>query len=427
MKNCFFAMFFVVVNLVSFAQVPGTLSYQGILMQNDGITPLADGAHSIVFDFYTASTGGTLVTSRTVPVMTTKGLFTCILGDGGSGGAALPASLGTQQIFIEIKVDGGAPLAPRAQLTPSLYAFQAQSTYTISDDAVTTSKILDGTIVNADINSGAAINDTKLATISTAGKVSGGAINSGTIGGSTIINTTGTITGVSFSGNGTGLTNVNATSITDGTIINADINASAAIVDTKLATITTAGKVSNSATTATSTNTNNAIVARDASGNFSTGVITGSDYEFSTLKTCYYSIAPDEFVSSSVTWVIDGPAPSYGHLATAGTDTNIYANLHLPQSANITEVRLYYVDNSSTDLEITLRRKSIDGLVTDIFGAGTITTQNNTSPNQISFNPAPIDPVENANFRYGILLETSGSQVLIYNVRITYTMSKVGN
>jgi hypothetical protein len=47
--------------------------------------------------------------------------------------------------------------------------------------SVTSTMILDGTILNADINASAAIVDTKLATISTAGKVSGTAITSGTI------------------------------------------------------------------------------------------------------------------------------------------------------------------------------------------------------------------------------------------------------
>jgi hypothetical protein len=61
-----------------------------------------------------------------------------------------------------------------------------------------------------------------------------------------------------------------------GAIVNADINASAAIVDTKLATISSSGKVSNTATTAASANTANAIVARDASGNFSAGTITAA-------------------------------------------------------------------------------------------------------------------------------------------------------
>ena len=46
------------------------------------------------------------------------------------------------------------------------------------------------------------------------------------------------------------------------------------ITDDKLSTISTAGKVSNSATTATSSNTANAIVARGASGEFSSGSIT---------------------------------------------------------------------------------------------------------------------------------------------------------
>jgi hypothetical protein len=68
----------------------------------------------------------------------------------------------------------------------------------------------------------------------------------------------------------------NATAIAAGVIVNADINASAGIVDTKLATISTASKVSNSATTATSANTASAIVARDASGNFTAGTITAS-------------------------------------------------------------------------------------------------------------------------------------------------------
>jgi hypothetical protein len=46
------------------------------------------------------------------------------------------------------------------------------------------------------------------------------------------------------------------------------------ITDDKLSTISTAGKVANSATTATNANTASAIVARDASGNFSAGIIT---------------------------------------------------------------------------------------------------------------------------------------------------------
>lgn len=60
--------------------------------------------------------------------------------------------------------------------------------------AISYSKLsLSNSIVNADISASAAIADSKLATISTAGKVNGGAITTGTIGGSTAISTSGII------------------------------------------------------------------------------------------------------------------------------------------------------------------------------------------------------------------------------------------
>ncbi|MCS6837375.1 MAG: hypothetical protein NZ480_00890, partial [Bdellovibrionaceae bacterium] len=80
------------------------------------------------------------------------------------------------------------------------------STSKIEDNAVTSDKIADGAIKNEDISSTAAISDSKLAQITTAGKVSGSAITSGTIGGSTgidtsgMIKTTGNIVGGTVSG-----------------------------------------------------------------------------------------------------------------------------------------------------------------------------------------------------------------------------------
>ena len=90
----------------------------------------------------------------------------------------------------------------------------------------------------------------------TAIAINGNQITSGTVGSSYI------------SGSYTGITGV-------GTLTAGTWNASA-ISDTYLSTISTAGKVSNSATTATSANTASAIVARDASGNFSAGTITAT-------------------------------------------------------------------------------------------------------------------------------------------------------
>ncbi|MEQ1853608.1 MAG: SUMF1/EgtB/PvdO family nonheme iron enzyme, partial [Chthoniobacteraceae bacterium] len=97
----------------------------------------------------------------------------------------------------------------------------------------------------------------------------------------------GTVTATSFSGSGAGLTNLNGANLSAGSVpyskllltagvTDLDISGAAAIAEAKLATIATAGKVFNSATTATTANIANAIVARDASGNFSAGTITAT-------------------------------------------------------------------------------------------------------------------------------------------------------
>jgi hypothetical protein len=144
---------------------------------------------------------------------------------------------GTTDDANEIRLIGADATADRTITLPNVTG----TVVTTGDSGtVTSAMIADDSIVNADINASAAIALSKLAT---------GALP-------------------------TAITIASA-NIVDGTIVNTDINASAAIVDTKLATISTAGKVSNSATTATSANTANAIVARDASGNFDATSING--------------------------------------------------------------------------------------------------------------------------------------------------------
>ena len=131
-----------------------------------------------------------------------------------------------------------------------------------SGAAIAYSKLnLATSIANGDISTSAAIAYSKLATLSSGNIVLGSSANVAT---STAV--TGDVT----------ISNTGVTSIASLVIVNDDINANAGIVDTKLATISTALKVSNSATTATSANTGSAIVARDASGNFSAGTITAT-------------------------------------------------------------------------------------------------------------------------------------------------------
>jgi hypothetical protein len=113
---------------------------------------------------------------------------------------------------------------------------------------------------------------------------------------------------------------VTSTMLLNGTIVDGDINASAGIADTKLATISTAGKVSNSATTATNANTASAIVARDASGNFAAGTITGSLTGAASLNILRAGDA-----MTGALGIVPGSAGSPGLYVSGDTNTGVYS------------------------------------------------------------------------------------------------------
>jgi len=231
-------------------------------------------------------------------------------------GAVLPAASATNSRYYVVVSDSGTGVAPApvVALAPPDMIVSNGATY----DLVDVSNAIAGQIAaNIDFTpyGNLAANNVQVALqelddekLAKAGGIVTGALEIGSTGslvfeGSTddgfettvaVVNPTAdrtitlpNITGTVITTGDTGT--VTSTMIADGTIVNADINASAAIADTKLATISTAGKVSNSATTATSANTASAIVARDASGNFTAGTITaaltGNASTASTLQT----------------------------------------------------------------------------------------------------------------------------------------------
>lgn len=122
----------------------------------------------------------------------------------------------------------------------------------LPDGAITSGKIADGAIVDADVNAAAAIADTKLATIATAGKVSNSAttatnantasaivardssgnFSAGTITAALAGNASTVTTNANLTGDVTSVGN--ATSIAAGVVVDADVNASAGIVASKL-------------------------------------------------------------------------------------------------------------------------------------------------------------------------------------------------
>jgi hypothetical protein len=178
---------------IAHSQVPQTLSYQGILVQTSGPNagqPVADGTHYVRFRFYTTPTGGTPVysslgTGSGNVVTTFKGMFSFIIGSGTPGNDPIPASIFSNQLYVEIEADG-TTLTPRIPLTTTPYAFVAQTANTmdaanltgtlnpariaagaidntkLADNAVTSAKIADGTIATADI-ANASVTTLKLA------------------------------------------------------------------------------------------------------------------------------------------------------------------------------------------------------------------------------------------------------------------------
>jgi hypothetical protein len=128
------------------AQIPGTLSYQGLLVKSSG-EPADDGTHFVQFKFYDALTGGTLKYASTGTgsgnlVTTYKGLFTFTIGSGTAGNAAIPTSvldaayIGGQAIFVEITADL-VVLSPRVPLTTTPNAFHAQNANAVPASGIT--------------------------------------------------------------------------------------------------------------------------------------------------------------------------------------------------------------------------------------------------------------------------------------------------
>jgi len=132
------------------AQVPTTLGYQGYLTDNSNIA-VTDGSYSVAFNLYTSASGGSALWTETQSVTTSGGVFTATLG------STTPITLNfDQQYYLGIAISGGSELSPRVALTPSAYSFIAKN---IEDNAVTSSKIVDGAIVSADLASNAITSD----------------------------------------------------------------------------------------------------------------------------------------------------------------------------------------------------------------------------------------------------------------------------
>ncbi len=159
----------------SWAGAPAQINYQGKLANAAG-NPVTNAAQTIQVEIFDQLTNGACVFGpETHTVDVGNGVFSLQIGSIAVGlGAALRS--GTD-LYLEVTIDPGlvteAVLIPRQRLVAAPYALAVAAdsvgTTELSDDAVTSVKIDDGSITNADINAAAGISAGKLSGVLTAG------------------------------------------------------------------------------------------------------------------------------------------------------------------------------------------------------------------------------------------------------------------
>jgi len=122
MKYIYTSFVFIFLFSVSvFAQIPRTISFQGILTDASG-NLLPDGNTKLTLNLYTTASGGTAIYTETQTVPVVKGRYNVIIGSQ----IPVPATLSfSQAYFLGVSVETSAELTPRTALTAAPYALHA--------------------------------------------------------------------------------------------------------------------------------------------------------------------------------------------------------------------------------------------------------------------------------------------------------------
>ncbi|MBC8180754.1 tail fiber domain-containing protein [candidate division KSB1 bacterium] len=125
------------------AQIPLTMSYQGILTDASG-EAVPDGSYEIFFNIYDTAEGGSSLWTESHTIEVEGGVFAVTLGS--SNPLDLPFN---KPYWLGITVGGGEEMSPRIEMTASAYAHSAR---TVVDSSITSEKIAAGQVVRS-INS----------------------------------------------------------------------------------------------------------------------------------------------------------------------------------------------------------------------------------------------------------------------------------
>ena len=122
MKSVF--LFVLVLSSLLLAQIPQTISYQGLLTDASG-NPKPDGNYQFTFYLYESSSGGSSIWSEVKTLAVSKGLFSTSLGDTSPFGSTI---LFDKPYWLGIKVGTEPELTPRIEMTSSSYSFTTDKT-----------------------------------------------------------------------------------------------------------------------------------------------------------------------------------------------------------------------------------------------------------------------------------------------------------
>ncbi|MCB0701791.1 MAG: hypothetical protein KDC55_03705, partial [Ignavibacteriae bacterium] len=116
-------------SMVSYSQIPQSISYQGLLT-NQSLKPVLDGNYNVSFSLYDSPNGGNLVWSETRSITTTSGVFDVVLGE------VTPLNLGfNTQYWLGIQLDGENEMSPRIPLVAAPYSFNSNTSQSLTDNA----------------------------------------------------------------------------------------------------------------------------------------------------------------------------------------------------------------------------------------------------------------------------------------------------
>jgi len=124
MKTYYFlimVILFIALPFPSKAQIPRTLSYQGVLSDTSGV-PKPDGSYTLTFRLYLASSGGSAIWTETKTLNVKNGLFNTILADQTPFDTLVTFD---KPYWLGIKVGTEPELLPRIPLTSVAYSLNS--------------------------------------------------------------------------------------------------------------------------------------------------------------------------------------------------------------------------------------------------------------------------------------------------------------